>query len=281
MSGIEVLGAAAAASQLFGYILDIAEALFELRDHIKHAPARLQSYVEQLESLAATIQYIQENQNLLNPVVETPIKAISQKVNSLNQLLRKSLSKVSQPPLKRYIRIFVEKKIERRIKEGFAALEGDKVNLVLCMAGLNRRALEEFRVDLFIRTGKTVRRDSLSSLSDLSDSTLDKEKQSVPRLMTGEKQPGMTSTNSSTSTPDTLDSGETNEPTEARSDCQFVGNEASNNVIGSIGVGVSRGDFQNNKAMGNSVGLIGPMDANGLKVLLELKLPSPPSGARK
>ena len=143
MSGVEVLGTLAAGSQLLGYIFKIGEALFELRDHIKHSPARIRSYVEQLESLACTVQYIQGNQKLHTHVVETLLRAISQKVDALNKILRTSFSGVTHRSSKRYFRIYGEKKTERRIKESLAALEGDKINLVLCITV----ALDEFGGD--------------------------------------------------------------------------------------------------------------------------------------
>lgn len=68
-------------------------------------------------------------------------------------------------------------------------------------------------------------------------------------------------------------------PINGPSYARFVGNEVIGNGIGSIGSGVVRGDFKNNKANRNRVALIGPTNLETLRILLESKnsLPDPPA----
>ncbi|KAF2263907.1 hypothetical protein CC78DRAFT_263245 [Lojkania enalia] len=133
MSGLEVLAVVAAASQFCAHLLKITESLTELHEHIKHGPDRIRSYSKQLESLSCTIEFIQRNQKFHIDIVENLVKAISDKVDTLNRIIHTSFSDVRRRSARKYFRIPKERITERRIKESLAALVDDKINLIICI----------------------------------------------------------------------------------------------------------------------------------------------------
>lgn len=134
MSGLELLGAAAATTQLFGYLLDLVKTLLEIRDHIKNSSGRIQTYHQRLESLARTIQYIHENPTLLTQVVSGLLQTISQRVFALNDILRKSFSSTPRCASQKLMRMYKEKTAERRIRELLENLDSYKIDLAICIS---------------------------------------------------------------------------------------------------------------------------------------------------
>ncbi|KAF2690279.1 hypothetical protein K458DRAFT_101119 [Lentithecium fluviatile CBS 122367] len=132
MSGLEALGGIAAATQLFAYLF---QALFELRDQIKHAPARVQAYVGRLDSLRRTVQYIRDHPIFVTNVVEALLKTILEQVDVINAILHKSFSREPRSIARRLIRLYVERLAEQQIRDSFENLESYKSDLMICIYG--------------------------------------------------------------------------------------------------------------------------------------------------
>lgn len=147
MSGLEFVGAFAATAQLFGHLLDLANALLEIRDHINHVSIRVQTYRERLESLARTVQYIHAHPPLLTQVVSELLQIISQRVSSLNDILRKSFTRTPRGACHRLMRVYTEKTAERRIRELLENLDSYKIDLAICVSGARQMATGHVEVE--------------------------------------------------------------------------------------------------------------------------------------
>ena len=138
MSGIEVLGAVAGGSQLVGYIFGIGNAIIELRDHIKHCPARIQSYSDRLESLSSVIQSIENNERLCAQIPTNLLDSISKEVDALKSTLKTTFPTGTRRSRAKYLKIPKEKKAEKRIKDSFATLDGYKIDLLLSVSHISK-----------------------------------------------------------------------------------------------------------------------------------------------
>ena len=303
MSGLEVLGATAAAAQLAGYMIHITEALLLLRDHIKHAPIRFQTYTEQLESLKFTIQSIQDSQDHLTVIIEKPLHAISQRVDALNRLLNDSKQNASRPATARYIRIFAEKKNERHIRESFAALEGLKQNLGLCIAESNRKSLENLRTDLRARMPDTEVSETITregSISSLTESTLAEESKwklfwvelsltdldqlilhtTPTEVVRAQARLREASLDSSVTIPDMPGTAKESQSASTGNNCIMDGVKSDGNHVGGVGWGMSHGEIRNSSATNNFFGGIGPMGPEFLRLLMQANPSFPPSNTQ-
>ncbi|KAF1953563.1 hypothetical protein CC80DRAFT_141456 [Byssothecium circinans] len=142
MSGLELVGAFAATTQLFSHLLELVNALLEIRDHINHVSTRVQAYRERLESLARTIQYIHAHPPLLTHVVSALLQIISQRVSALNDIVHKSFARTPRRASQRLMRVYTEKTAERRIRELLENLDSYKIDLAICLFGTRQMATE-------------------------------------------------------------------------------------------------------------------------------------------
>ncbi|KAN0115281.1 hypothetical protein V8E51_004825 [Hyaloscypha variabilis] len=131
ITGIDVFGAAAAATQLFETTFNLVAGIAELRDRMKDAPAQIQSFRDELDSLTDTIVRIGNNPRLQTPHLELIITAVGLKVDTLNSLLSKLSTGSNLPSVKRLVRVLKLKQTEARILQNFADLERDKTSLIL------------------------------------------------------------------------------------------------------------------------------------------------------
>lgn len=166
MSGFEILGAVAGGSQLVGYIFGIGSSIIELQDHIKHCPARIQSYSARLESLSSVIQDIKNNEQLCAQITTNLLDSISKEVDALKSTLRTSFPTGTRKSRAKYLKIPKEKKAEKRIKDSFATLDAYKLDLVLCMSYSSKEEMADNSSDSMSNaTSMTVVEPSESKLT--------------------------------------------------------------------------------------------------------------------
>jgi hypothetical protein len=143
ITGIDVLGAAAAATQLFETTFNLVAGISELRDRMKDAPTRIQNFRDELDSLTNTIVRIGNNPKLQTPHLKVIITAIGLKVDTLNSLLSKLSTGPNLPPVKKLVRVLKLKQTEARILQNFADLERDKTSLILTVNELLPKIIDD------------------------------------------------------------------------------------------------------------------------------------------
>jgi hypothetical protein len=143
ITGIDVFGVAAAATQLFGTTFNLVAGISELRDRMKDAPTRIQNFRDELDSLSNTIVRIGNNPRLQTPHIEVIITAIGLKVDTLNSLLSKLSMGPNLPPVKKLVRVLKLKQTEARILQNFADLERDKTSLILTVNELLPKIIDD------------------------------------------------------------------------------------------------------------------------------------------
>jgi hypothetical protein len=143
ITGVEILGAAAATAQLLETTFKVVVGIAELRDRMKEAPSRIRGLKDELVTLNNTIIRIRDNPRLQEPHVEVIIMTIGLKVNTLNGLLSKSSTEPNIPSLKKIVKALKVRQTEARIIQNFADLERDKTSLILTVNELFPKILDD------------------------------------------------------------------------------------------------------------------------------------------
>ncbi|KAI1390660.1 uncharacterized protein F4822DRAFT_157543 [Hypoxylon trugodes] len=128
---MEVLGAIAATGQLVGTVFSILDSIAQLRDFLKHAPARYQGWRDELESLSATISGIRDDSSLHTCQVGRIIEAMEPKIDVLIRFCARYSLQPKPKLIKKLQRAFSARKAEARILQNFESLERDKTALIL------------------------------------------------------------------------------------------------------------------------------------------------------
>ena len=142
MSGCEIIGVVAAALQLVAYTVQLGESILDLPGHLKHLSDRL----GQLKALRAILEKILQDKSCHTPFFITQVKAITEKVEALSNLLRQITSKLKRPFIKKFAFAFSLRRLERLINERFDSLESDKSNWALSIMSSCRRALTDVTI---------------------------------------------------------------------------------------------------------------------------------------
>ncbi|KAI2618369.1 hypothetical protein GGR54DRAFT_640495 [Hypoxylon sp. NC1633] len=134
---MEVLGAVAASGQLIGTVIKILDSIAQLRDFLKHAPARCRGWRTQLSVLGDTISSIRDNSALQTHQIGRIIEDMAPKIESLMELCVRYTPEPRLKLFKKLTRALSARAIEAQILYRFQALEHDKTSLILTISAMN------------------------------------------------------------------------------------------------------------------------------------------------
>ncbi|OTA67111.1 hypothetical protein K449DRAFT_462081 [Hypoxylon sp. EC38] len=140
---MEVVGGLAACGQLVGTAIKILDDISQIRNFIRHAPARYHGWNSQLDALSETISYIRDNSRLHTCQVERIIDSMDEKINALADLSAQFPLTPNLRLLTKLNRVVAFKTAEAQILEFFKSLEYDKTTLILTISTLQRSTSTE------------------------------------------------------------------------------------------------------------------------------------------
>lgn len=133
MSGIEVVGLMASASQLALYSIRIITCVSEIVQKVQDAPARIRQHSDQIRQLVSTAQLIEQHHLLQTVQVHAHIKAALEQAKTLSATLEQLTKDYSRGPIRRYWIVLKATK-EKEILANFDRLETEKSALLLCIS---------------------------------------------------------------------------------------------------------------------------------------------------
>ncbi|KAF9641094.1 hypothetical protein BFW01_g12900 [Lasiodiplodia theobromae] len=143
ISGLEVLGAVASASQISFYVCNIVAAVQAIRRELREAPQRIQQRTKHLSFLLSIINSIQTNQLFHTSEVENHLKDIQERIYTLRLTLESSNKPLKDQSLRKVWRALETLRAETQILKSFDALESEKSSLLLFIAGAYGAKLHE------------------------------------------------------------------------------------------------------------------------------------------
>ncbi|KAL6713117.1 hypothetical protein ACLMJK_009238 [Lecanora helva] len=156
MSGIEVVGLLASASQLAAYIVKISRSVFEIYCRVQNAPKRIQEHTEQIEQLIATARLIQKYRQLHTNNVNAHTVCTLKQARLLHEILVKVKEEYGcETSLKRHWRR-LKGTCEKEILAGFERLEKEKSALLLSISLIHTDLLLEIKVSLEASPNRSV-----------------------------------------------------------------------------------------------------------------------------
>ncbi|KAL1626240.1 hypothetical protein SLS54_003075 [Diplodia seriata] len=135
MSGLEVFGAAASASQASVYIFEIISLIQSIREELRGAPRRIQSQIEHLDFLHFVVKLFEAHDLHRNNQVQNCLTRLRENITHLQKTLNHNLIYIKKRSLKRYWKAFKARKADNEILKQFSIIESDKSNLVLYLTG--------------------------------------------------------------------------------------------------------------------------------------------------
>ncbi len=133
MSGIEVVGLLASASQLVVYSIKITTSLSEICQRIQDAPLRISQHSDQIRHLVSAAQLVQQHHLLQTAHVHAQINATLEQAKSLSEILEQLTIDYTHGSIRRYWKILKASK-EKQILANFDRLEKEKSALILCIS---------------------------------------------------------------------------------------------------------------------------------------------------
>lgn len=140
MTGVEVLGALAAASQLLQQGTKLAGAIFDLYKKIRDGPESIRQQSVQVEQLIDIAKLIQTNPTLQTEVVSSILSSCINEANDLLAILSKLVPKEETYRPEKIWKAVVAVSKEKRILAHLAKLEQGKSSLALCIETVDRQA---------------------------------------------------------------------------------------------------------------------------------------------
>ena len=133
MSGIEVVGLLASASQLVIYSIKITTSLSEICQRVQDAPLIVKQRSDQIKQLISTAEQIQQNRLLQTAHVLTHLNETLEQAKTLSTTLERLAKAYSCGSIRRCWKILIATK-EKAILANFDRLEKEKSALVLSIA---------------------------------------------------------------------------------------------------------------------------------------------------
>ncbi|KAI1099111.1 hypothetical protein F4804DRAFT_322778 [Jackrogersella minutella] len=133
---MEVLGTVAACGQLIGTAIKILDSIAQLRDYLRHAPARHRGWHTELAALHNILSYIRHHSNLQTCQVKGIIESIDFKIATLTNLCGRYMPVPNQQLFIKLNRALSARTVESKILQGFESLEHDKTTLLLVISTL-------------------------------------------------------------------------------------------------------------------------------------------------
>ncbi|KAI0884164.1 uncharacterized protein GGS22DRAFT_189294 [Annulohypoxylon maeteangense] len=140
---MEVLGAVAAAGQLFGTAIGLMDSIVQLRDFLQHAPERYKGWHTELTVLGDTIICIIDNPALHTFQVARIVHSIDLKIKTLKDLCAQYIQKSKLSFISRLNNAFSARIVEPRILQILESLEHDKTTLLLTLSILKEISSDE------------------------------------------------------------------------------------------------------------------------------------------
>lgn len=139
MSGIEVLGVLAAASQVAEQGLKITGAIYDLYKKVRDAPESIRLQSVQVEQLIDIAKLIKKNPSLQTALVSSILNSCSNDANDLLDILRRVTPADEAYKPDKIWRALAAVSKEKTIIAHLAKLERGKSALVLCIETIDRQ----------------------------------------------------------------------------------------------------------------------------------------------
>ena len=133
MSGLEVIGVVASASQLVRYISEIIHYTQSIWTFIKGASCQFQQYTEDLESLISVVRIIRQTPSLQTHTIEHHLAALLNKTEALSATLRRYSGNPIRSPVSKVLTALQAPKAEAQILKDLDSLERRTIGLLLCI----------------------------------------------------------------------------------------------------------------------------------------------------
>ena len=133
MSGAEIVGLLASASQLAVYSVIITNSISEIYRQVQDAPRRIQQHMEHVTQLADTAQLIEQHHSLQMINTDRQIRTTLKQVKTLSAILDQITSDYAHGSIRNYWKI-LKGKTEKEIIANLDQLEKKKSSLRLCIS---------------------------------------------------------------------------------------------------------------------------------------------------
>ncbi|KAL0262840.1 hypothetical protein SLS55_001814 [Diplodia seriata] len=143
MSGVEVFGATASASQIFSNIWSISKLIQKVIDEVKEAPRRIKYQENSLLFLLSIIELLKRSVVSCTEDIQPYLRTTEQDIESLRSTLAKNSRYLQSQSIAKFWRAFRIIQAEERIRSAFKSLEADKENLTLYLVWKNGITLQE------------------------------------------------------------------------------------------------------------------------------------------
>ncbi len=155
MSGAEIIGLLASASQLAIYGIKITTSISEIYQQIQEAPKKIRQYAEQLDQLIETAKLIERHPGLQTVAVDAQIKNTIKQARELASLLERVKKDYSHGSVRKYWKI-VRGRHKREILDNFETLEKEKSALQLCLSVVHIDILRSIQDDINFPIAKSA-----------------------------------------------------------------------------------------------------------------------------
>lgn len=133
MSGPEVIGVVASASQLVQYVVEIIDYTVKVSQFFKRLPCPFQQHKDHLETLILTVSTIGQTPFLQTHLIKAHLEALLNRTEILCSTLRDYTTVIPQNSLSKIWAALRAYRAEGQILRDLASLERDKSNLLLCL----------------------------------------------------------------------------------------------------------------------------------------------------
>lgn len=145
MSGFEVIGVVASASQIIKYTAEIIDYIRSVFDFVTGTSCQFEQHREHLEALILTVKTIRQTPLLQTSLVRDHLEVLLRQSKTLGQVLRRYTVNLPRKSFRRIWTALFVHKAEGQILRGLASLERDKSNLLLCLTSSYGIVLHEIK----------------------------------------------------------------------------------------------------------------------------------------
>ena len=138
MSGLEVIGALAAASQVAQQGLKITTAIYDLSKKVRDAPESIRKQTIQVEQLIDIAKLIESNPSLQTDLVASVLSGCTEEAYKLLHILQKLTHSLGADRTTSVWKAMSGVAKEKKILEHLAKLEKAKTTLALCIETVDR-----------------------------------------------------------------------------------------------------------------------------------------------
>ena len=144
MSGVEIVGLLASASQLFLYSIEIIQSILQIRGRSRDTPRRSQQHVEHIRQPTDTAWLIQRHHSLQTINIDTQVRATLKQVKTMSAVYDQVTSDNSHGPVRTYCKI-LRCRNEDEILANLGQLEKGKSSLLLCISMVHTDMLDDIQ----------------------------------------------------------------------------------------------------------------------------------------